>query len=237
MKLRSLLLPLLFVFMGSLGPYPASAQVAAGVQSLESIQAAAEDFVRARLPRGSVRHYVSAGRLDPRLRLHACGVPLETFSQTPDATRVTVGVRCPAGNVWTLYVPVSVEVEARVLVLRRALPRGARVEPGDVEPQLRRLAGSAASFLTDTAALQGHRLKRSVPVGGALTLDMLAPDVLVRRGQQVTLIASSGSVEIRAQGQALSDGVAAERVRVRNLSSQQVVEGIVEDAAIVRVAL
>ena len=82
----------------------------------------------------------------------------------------------------------------------------ARVMIADVEPQTRLLPGSGTQFISDIASLQGHRLKRSLPVGTALTVDMLTPDLLVRRGQQVTVIAASGPVEIRAQGLALNDG-------------------------------
>jgi flagellar basal body P-ring formation protein FlgA len=177
-------------------------------QSLDAIRATAEAFVRTRLPDGNAKHFVSATELDPRLRLEECGTPLEAFSQNAasDGARMTVGVRCASANTWTVFVPVTIEVEASVLVLRRPLARRARVEPTDVEPQARRLPGSATTFISDVAMLQGHRLKRSLPVGTALTVDMLAPDLLVRRGQQVTLIASTGSVEIRAVGQALTEG-------------------------------
>ena len=131
--------------------------------------------------------------------------------------------------------PVSVEVEIPVLVLRRALARRARVAIIDVEPETRRMPGTAATFLQDTASLQGHRLKRSLPAGTALTVDMLVPDVVVRRGQQVTLIAATGPVEIRAQGHALTEGGVADRVRVQNMSSLKVVEGVVESDSVVRV--
>lgn len=212
---------------------------AAGVQSLDTIQAAAEEFVRSSLPENSAKHYVSATRLDPRLRLEECSSPLEPFSQGAAMTsaRLTIGVRCPATGGWTIYVPVSVEVEVPVLVLRRPLARRARVELADVEPQVRRMPGSPAAFVSDIASLQGHRLKRALPVGTALTVEMLVPDLLVRRGQQVTLIAANGPVQIRAQGQALTEGAVADRVRVQNVSSLKVVEGVVESDGVVRVGL
>jgi flagella basal body P-ring formation protein FlgA len=68
-------------------------------------------------------------------------------------------------------------------------------------------------------------------------MDVLVLDVLVRRGQQVTLLARTGSIEIRAQGRALSDGGVSDRIRVQNVNSLKVVEGVIEDAGIVRVAL
>lgn len=211
----------------------------AQTQSLDAIRTAAEAFVQTQLPSGAAKHHVSAAPLDPRLRLAACAAPLEAFSQsaTPMRARTTIGVRCSAPVSWTLYVPVSVEVEASVLVLRRALARRARVALADVEPQVRRLPGASVNFITDVASLQGHRLKRSLPAGAALTVDALAPDILVRRGQQVTLIAANDQVQIRAQGHALSDGAASERVRVQNLSSLKVVEGVVESGGVVRVDL
>jgi flagellar basal body P-ring formation protein FlgA len=211
----------------------------AATQSIEAVQSAAEEFVRARLPASKAKQYVTATKLDPRLRLEACEQPLQTFEQSATALgeRVTVGVRCAAANTWTLFVPVSVEVEIPVLVLRRALARRARVAIIDVEPETRRVPGNAATFLLDTASLQGHRLKRSLPAGTALTVDMLVPDVVVRRGQQVTLIAATGPVEIRAQGHALTEGGVDDRVRVQNTSSLKVVEGVVESDSVVRVGI
>jgi flagellar basal body P-ring formation protein FlgA len=208
-------------------------------QPVDEIQAAAEAFVRSRLPASHAKQFVQAAALDPRLRLQRCEQPLQSFEQsaTTRGERVTVGVRCAAANTWTLYVPVSVEVEIPVLVLRRPLARRARVALVDVEPEMRRMPGSAANFVEDVASLQGHRLKRSLPAGTALTVEMLIPDVLVRRGQQVTLIAARGPVEIRAQGHALTEGGVEDRVRVQNVTSLKVVEGVVESDSVVRVGL
>jgi flagella basal body P-ring formation protein FlgA len=225
--------------MGAIAALAFAASANAGVQAIDTIQAAAEKFVRASLPEKSTKHFVTAGNLDPRLRLDECASPLEAFSQgtAMNTGRMTIGVRCPSANPWTIYVPVTIEAEVSVLVLRRPLARRARVELADVEPQVRRLPGLASVFINDTSSLQGHRLKRSLPVGTALTVEMLQPDVLVRRGQQVTLIAANGGVQIRAQGQALTEGAAADRVRVQNVSSLKVVEGVVESDGVVRVGL
>jgi len=217
----------------------ATTAFATATQPIEQVQAAAEAFVRSRLAPSQAKQFVNAAKMDPRLRVALCDRPLQTFEQnaTPRGERVTVGVRCASANTWTLYVPVSVEVEIPVLVLRRALARRARVAIIDVEPETRRMPGSAAVFIQDATSLQGHRLKRSLPAGTALTVDMLVPDVVVRRGQQVTLIAASGPFEIRAQGHALTEGGVSDRVRVQNMSSLKVVEGVVESDSVVRVGL
>ena len=97
----------------------------ATTQSIDDVQAAAEEFVRSRLPASHAKQFVTAAKLDSRLRVGSCAQPLETFEQSATnlGERVTVGVRCSAANTWTLYVPVLVEVEIPVLVLRRALAR------------------------------------------------------------------------------------------------------------------
>jgi flagella basal body P-ring formation protein FlgA len=148
-----------------------------------------------------------------------------------------VGVRCTSNSQWTLYVPVTVEIEAQVLVLRRGLARRAPVLAEDVELQTRRLPGTLTRFVNDAVLLQGHRLKRALPAGTPITIDVLAPEVLIRRGQKVTLVAANAGIEIRAEGLALTEGGAADRVRVQNANSLKIVEGVVENAATVRVEL
>lgn len=216
-----------------------SAQAQTSIQSLESIRASAQQRVHALLPSGKATYHVTASHLDSRLRLAQCAAPLQAFlpSKLPLAAKVTVGVRCMQPVAWTVYVPVAVEVEAPVLVLKRALARQASVTAADVELQNRRLPGIAAGFIAEPAQLEGRHLKRNLAAGTALTADVLVADVLVRRGQQVTLLAASGPFEIRAQGQALTEGAANERIRVQNMTSRKIVEGVVENASTVRVGI
>jgi flagellar basal body P-ring formation protein FlgA len=208
-------------------------------QSLESIQAAAEKEVRSQLPSTHGKYFVTAGRLDSRLQLADCASPLEASVPNNASTmaKATVGVRCAGPTQWTIYIPVTVEIEAPILVLRRALARRSPVEATDVELQTRRIAGNEAAFISDIGNLRGRRLKRALPAGTPLTANELVPDVLVKRGQQVTLLAASGPFEIRAQGQALADGGEHDRIRVQNMGSRKVVEGVVENASTVRVEL
>jgi len=209
------------------------------IQPLDAVAQVAESYVRSQLPPTQGKHHITATRLDPRLRLADCTDSLEAFVANNGAvtSRTTVGVRCTAATAWTLYVPVNVETEIQVFVLRRALARHARIAELDVELQTRRLPGIGTSFLNDFSNVQGRRLRRALAAGTALTADVLEREVLVERGQQVTLVAASGSIEIRAPGRALSAGSERDRVRVQNVNSLKIVEGVVENAGTVRVDL
>jgi flagella basal body P-ring formation protein FlgA len=210
---------------------------ASTIQSLDAVREAATTFVRKRLPPSTGTYHVMAGALDPRLRLSACTQPLEAFTSSSNfaSAHATVGVRCKAPQTWTVYIPVTIESEAPVLVLRHGAARGAQLSAADVELQVRRLPGVGSRYVADLTSLKGRRLKRSLPAGVPLTPDVLVQEVVVRRGQRVILLAATDHFEIRAQGIALSDGHAAERIRVQNDSSRKIVEGVVESADVVRV--
>jgi flagella basal body P-ring formation protein FlgA len=217
---------------------PALAQVDESIQSLDAIRAAAQSFIVQQVPKqepGAVQ--VNVGALDARLRLAPCGDPLNV-SLPPGATfrpRMTVAVSCVSAATWTVYVPVTVDTQTSVLVLRRAAGRGERLTAEDVESQTRVISGTGDSYLTDPKELSGRTIKRPLGPGTALTADLLADDLVVRRGQRVTLLASVGSLEVRAAGLAMNDAPAAGRVKVQNLSSNRIVEGVVETADVIRI--
>jgi len=180
-----------------------------------------------------------ASALDARLRLAPCPTALEAFAQptaNAGSAHLTVGVRCNGGPRWTVYVPVSVSSNVDVLVLKQAVQRGAHLSADDVQLARRRVPGLARDAVTSLAALSGKHVRNSLPGGTALSSDMLASDALIKRGQQVMLVASLGGIEVRAAGTALSEVDENGRVRVQNLSSMRIVEGTAESASRVRVS-
>jgi flagella basal body P-ring formation protein FlgA len=210
------------------------------LQAPADIQKVAEDFIATQFsaPDDEQKIFASADALDPRLRLPACSQ--RPTGLMPSATRVgarvTVGVKCGVPR-WTVYVPVRVETELPVLVLRRALDRNSPLTEADVERRTLRVPGLSASYISSVEQLAGRHLRREAAPGTPLTLDLLAEDVLVRHGQRVTLVASIGGLEVHAQGEAVTDAGPTGRVRVLNLSSRRIVEGQVESREVVRVGL
>jgi flagella basal body P-ring formation protein FlgA len=215
---------------------PAFADIEA--QSLDAIRAAAQDYVKQHVPKqrpGSVQ--VNVGALDSRLRLAACAAPLKVAlpAGATFRARMTLAVSCASASSWTVYVPASIETQSSVLVLRHAAGRGMRLTAQDVEVQTRLVSGPGDDYLTDIAELDGRTLKRPLGAGAALTADAMAADALIKRGQQVTLLAAAGGMEVRAGGVAMTDAPAAGRVKARNLSSGRIVEGVVETADVIRI--
>jgi len=151
-------------------------------------------------------------------------------------SRTMIGVACEGPVRWTVYVPVTVESRISVLILKHPVPRDARLTIEDVTIESRKVTGLATAFLTDVSDLQSRSVERPLPLGTTLTMDMFKPDLVIKHGQEVTLVAAAGGIEVRAAGRALADAAGGTRLKVQNLSSLKVVEGVVEGPDVVRVA-
>ncbi len=213
--------------------------VEAAVQSHEEIADAARDFLQEQAAAVASAPEVTVGHLDSRLRLEACDAPLEAF--LPPGSRplgkVTVGVRCAAPKPWSLYVQAQVKVLGPVVISARPLGRGAVLSPGDLETAEQDLAQLSGGYLSELTDALGMTLKRSVRAGMPLTAAMLEAPRLIRRGDRVTIVAHSGSLEVRMAGEALAEGGRNDLIRVRNLSSKREVEAEVVSPGVVRVRM
>lgn len=212
---------------------------AGAIQTPASIRAAAGRFLRAQHPdiKPSALH-VHVQHLDPRLRLPLCAGALHTFLApgSHSVGNTTVGVRCPAPRSWTIYVPARVSVYRKVLVAARPLPAGTRMSGADVRVARRDVESLSYGYLTATKDVTGKLLRRLVPAGMAITPEMLQSPPLIRRGQKVILLAETAGLQVRMTGLALATGAAGDPIKVRNLSSHRIVEGVVVRPGVVRVS-
>ncbi len=225
----------------SSGQGVAAHAVVGDYEPLEEIRTAAQDYVRTQLPRDAQASDVAGVALDERLRLAHCGQALRVIATAAGSAQVgqghvTVGVSCSGPVHWTVYVPVTIETSVSVLVLRHAAARDSRLTPADVTIESRRMSGLGGAVLSSPEELAGRTLLRSLAAGTTLGIDMFSADLVVRSGQDVTLVAASGGIEVRAAGRALEDAAAGARVKVQNLSSLRVVQGFAESRQIVRIA-
>jgi flagella basal body P-ring formation protein FlgA len=203
----------LVLFAGS-GPGPSLAQ-AGGFQSVQSIEAAA----LASLPAGTD----AEATLDPSLRLPLCSQPL----QASPHGRQSVEVSCSATAGWRLFVPVRIRRSQEVLVLVRGIAAGQPVTEDAMTRETRDASRIVGATLSDPAEAVGQVARRTLTAGSVLLAGDLLTPRLVHRGDNVALVSRRGGVEVRMNGKALGDAGENQRVRVENLSSRRVVQGIV----------
>lgn len=225
------------VLMTAILPGFAQANAVTGWQPVGDIASTAETYIAARFDGAGGTTRVRAGMLDDRMRLSRCDLPLEAFLRrgTRIGARTTVGVRCNGERPWTVYVPVEVSVLRRVWVASRPLPRGHVLEASDLTPDRRDVSGMTGGYIEDKQSLVGQRLKTSVLAGRALAPGLIEADNVVHRGQTVTLAVTAAGVNIKMSGKALADGAINQRIRVENLNSGRIIEGIVRSRETVEV--
>ena len=211
----------------------------AQVQSHESIRRAAADHVRAQYDGPKRELKVKVDQLDSRLRLSQCDSALETCAPPGRSlpSKQTIGVRCSAGQPWSLYVPVNVSIMKNILVASRELPRGSMVDADDLRLEQRDVARLRAGYLEHAQQAVGKIVKRTLHQGDALLPSQILMPEAVKRGGKVIILAKAGPLQVRMAGKALNSGSTGELIEVMNESSQKRVEGIIVAPGVVEVPL
>jgi len=177
--------------------------------------------------------------LDSRLRLQACDVNLDVFSTEVNGGlgNQTIGVKCITPVAWTVYVPVKVKVLKPVVVASRPLAAKQQITQHDVKLQQIDIGNLRHSYLANMQLVIGQQLKYPLAMGTVINPASLEAQKVIHRGQQITIVANAGQMEVRMTGTALVDGTLGQRVKVKNRSSKRVVEGVVDAPGIVKVSL
>ncbi|MBA6046795.1 flagellar basal body P-ring formation chaperone FlgA [Pseudomonas lactis] len=185
------------------------------------------------------RYEIQVNQLDPRLRMPMCDKELTATLESPAQPigRVTVKVRCEGASPWTVFVPAQVKLYRDVVVVARPLKRTGIIGYDDVALRERDISLINQGYLTSLDQAVGQKLTRPVVTDQVLTLVHLEQAEVIRKGDQVVISASSGGLNVRMPGEALSNGGMSEQIRVKNLNSNRVIKARVTAPGQVEVAL
>jgi flagella basal body P-ring formation protein FlgA len=217
------------------------AGIAAGggypVQSRESNRDAVNAFITQGIKKEYPHHEIRVSKLDPRLTLAECEIPLEGFLPKGGQLigNISVGIRCSGGSPWTIYVPASVKVMRKVVVASHPILRRATIDSGDIHLEQRDIATGSAAYIFNPEDVLGKVAKRAAAASTALTPDMLDEPLLIHRGQQVIILAEGPGIQVRMAGTALMDGTEGQIIKAKNKLSKRTVEGRVVQPGIIRV--
>ncbi|MGY4639421.1 flagellar basal body P-ring formation chaperone FlgA [Pseudomonas sp. TE24901] len=185
------------------------------------------------------RYEIQVNQLDPRLRMPACDKELTATLESPAQPigRVTVKVRCEGASPWTVFVPAQVKLFRDVVVVTRPLKRTGIIGDQDVALRERDISLINQGYLTSLDQAIGQKLTRPMVTDQVITLVHLEQAEVVRKGDQVVISASSGALNVKMPGEALSNGGMSEQIRVKNLNSNRVIKARVTAPGQVEVAL
>lgn len=226
------LLPYLILARGA-GAQDADGQDRTQLETLARSQAALQ------FPKLTERQRFLAGPIDSRLQQEKCGRPMRAVPASPQhmKDRVTIELRCEDPKPWHIYVPVRIVSTSPVAVAAHAIIAGTSIKPSDVKTEEHDVSELPLGFLDDPSIAIGLTASRPIAGGAYLTNQQLVASKAVQRGQSVTLLADVAGINVRMAGRAMSDGLLNQRVKVQNLSSGKIVEGIARSEQTVEIIL
>lgn len=122
-----------------------------------------------------------------------------------------------------LSIPFRVARTVAVPVAAVSLPAGTVLSHQHIAIEQRPAASVRTRTLVAVDSLVGKKLTSNVAVSESLTTDKLTQADAIRRGQNVTLLARSGSIVVSTQARALGDALPGEQVTVvRNGASASI---------------
>lgn len=169
---------------------------------------------------------ISAGSIDPHIKLKSCAA-LEIFLPTGSRAwgKTSVGVRCNAPNVWVIYVQAQVTVYAQYVVAALPLTQGHTVSQSDILLQEGDVTHLPVGIFTEASQAVGRTVAMSMVAGSVLRQEMLKVVPVVQQGQTVLLTSLGKGFSVTAEGIALNNAIEGKLVQVK-VQSGQVVTGI-----------
>ncbi|PZW69702.1 flagella basal body P-ring formation protein FlgA [Pseudomonas sp. URMO17WK12:I1] len=147
--------------------------------------------------------------------------------------RQRLQVACPDDGGWQQVSLVTPSVLLPVLVATTVTDRGAPLAAEQFQLQAQDVARLPRGFYQDADEVAGQIAKRRIRTGQVLTPNLVAPALLVTRGQTVTMIARQGDIQASTAGTALEDGQIGQLIRVRNQASDTVIRARVKAKGVV----
>jgi len=139
----------------------------------------------------------------------------------------------------TVYAQSSISGKAvtrlDVPVLTRIVRRGEVITEADISWTQVDLTPATQNLLHEASDVIGKAPRTSLRAGTPLRPADLMQPAIIKRGSIVTMIYSSGPLQLTAKGRALNDAALGEPIRVANLTSSRTVEGVASSDGSVRI--
>lgn len=166
---------------------------------------------------------------------------LATCTSPPEASlpgvaelkrNTTIKLTCP--QQWQIYVPVRIDERYPLVVAKSPISAGTVLTASMLDISLHDQLATPGSSFSSVDALIGARIKRQVQAGRPIRSGNLCA---VCSGDEITVYSMVGTLTIKTQGQAESDGALGEQIKVLNPRSGKRFRARVEEVGVVSVRL
>ena len=226
-RLLSGIIPLFGVLLVALSSVLYAREVIQGnnYQDIATITKAALDYVQTHIPPAYQIQNLQTRSLDSRLRFSRCAQKLH--SSVPGrfipSDRMMITVSCPQPR-WKIQVFVRARILKPVVVARSTLIRGETISVAQLEKTLMPVKTTDGQNFDSIKAVAGRVARRTIRAGKAIRANWLQIPYLVKRKQEVLIIARNPHLQVKVKGIALSNGKYNDQIRVKNMRSNKIIK-------------
>ncbi|VAW57543.1 hypothetical protein MNBD_GAMMA07-2616 [hydrothermal vent metagenome] len=238
-RLFSIALLTLFIF--NLNPIHAQTNTSVSVQqwhSHQNIISVAQQFLDMNIDKTQYsRINIQLNQLDPRLNLSQCPQPL-TSKLAPGSQftgKTTVHLRCNSSRPWTVYIIAQISLYGLIVETSKPLSKDHVLKENDLVLSEKDLSRIKYGYFVKKDHLIGKQLRRRLPQNKIIKSNYVKDQTLVKRGENVSIIAEKSGYSVKMTGTAMASGSLGERIRVKNISSKRIIEGIIKRAGVVSI--
>jgi flagellar basal body P-ring formation protein FlgA len=201
------------------------------------IQAAAIKFVREKIPQDIKIEQIIAAKIDSRIRFKQCSQALETHSSMNRsiAKSWSVNVRCNDSTPWSIYINVKTKLTKKMLVSNKTIIRGEQISSNKVKLIDSEITNPNQKYFSDLSDIIGYEARKTIRPNRVINSTMLQKALLVHKKEPVLIYAQGKNIHIRMQGTALKNGRQNEMIKVRNNSSNKIIDAMVIERGVVAI--
>lgn len=201
-----------------------------------------EDFLKQKqseIAENGYRSEYNIGNIDPRFNQKPCLQPINfSLNRSPmQQANLTILAECKDDTPWKLYITTKFVVYGNVVYAASTLSRSHTIEKQDLEIKEEPINLHFYASFNSMDDVIGMIAKRSIRQGSVIQANLLQAPKLIKRGDDVVIMAQTQGIMIKMRGIAMQDGELGQQISVKNSQSERIVKGKVSNAGLVSVTL
>ena len=209
---------------------------ASPIQNQIAIEQAVKDFlIQQKIPLNDIQVTLTSSK--KRLNLPLCQNPLKV--NTPIGAKLlghsNFIINCISSQPWKSRIAAHIDGKISVLITRRPIPQRSLIQKEDLQFTTRLYSQLNHGYFVSANRLDNMETRRSIKTGQVISPNLVKAQKLVLRGQNITIIAQRGSLNLRVKGKALMDGQRGQTIKVKNLNSKKMIYARVISTGTVKV--
>ncbi len=211
--------------------------IASEYHSHQKIRDTAVELVRTLIPENITIQEIIAGKIDSRIHFKQCSQALEASSSLGKriSKNWTIGIRCSGTSSWKIYVPVKARLTQKMLVSNTTITRGELITADKIRLIEQEIKNRNSKYFVDLDNILGKEARRTIRPNRVINSSMLQEALMIHKKESVLIYAKNSNIRISMKGTALKNGRYNEMIKVRNNSSNKIIDAIVVDRGVVAV--